>query len=397
MGTTGRVLTGLATVTVIGLIFALAVTLFRGDWADTVPVTVISDRAGLVMNPDAKVKIRGVQVGKVSSIESLPNGDAALHLSMDKSAMHLIPGDVTVDIASSTVFGAKFVQMVPPANASGGPLQPGQTIQSQHVTVEINTVFQQLVGLLGKIDPAKLNETLGAVATAFNGRGEQFGKALVDFDSLLAKLEPSLPNLSHDIEAAVPTLNAYGDAAPDLVSIVKNTTTLSNTFVDQQKNLDAFLLSTIGLADTGNEVIGDNTQGLTDTLHNLLPTTGLIAKYHEMVTCGIGGLIPFVKGVPQYPGILVSSGLTLGVERYRYPKDLPKVAASTGGRSLCKELDLPEVRPGFRTPFVNADTGADPSGYGNQGILLNSDALKQWLYGPVDGPPRNTAQVGMPG
>jgi phospholipid/cholesterol/gamma-HCH transport system substrate-binding protein len=397
MGTTGRALAGLATVTVLGLICALAVTLFRGDWAETVPVTVISDRAGLVMNPDAKVKIRGVQVGQVSSIESLPNGTAALHLSMDKSAMHLIPADVSVDIASSTVFGAKFVQMEPPPGASTGSLQPGQTIQSQHVTVEINTVFQQLVGLLDKIDPAKLNETLGAVATAFDGRGEKFGQALVDFDSLLAKLEPSLPNLSHDIEAAVPTLNAYGDAAPDLVSIVQSTTKLSNSIVDQQKNLDAFLLSTIGLANTGNEVIGDNTQGLTDVLHNLLPTTSLLARYHETVTCGIGGLIPFVKGVPQYPGILVSSGLTLGVERYRYPKDLPKVAASTGGRSLCKELALPEVPPGFRTPFVNADTGADPSGYGNQGILLNSDALKQWLYGPVDGPPRNSAQVGMPG
>jgi virulence factor Mce-like protein len=387
----------LATVTVLGLICALAVTLFRGDWAETVPVTVISDRAGLVMNPDAKVKIRGVQVGQVSSIESLPNGDAALHLSMNKSDMHLIPSDVSVDIASSTVFGAKFVNLDAPPGAVTNMLQPGQTIQSKHVTVEINTVFQQLVGLLDKIDPAKLNETLGAVATAFDGRGEQFGQALVDFDSLLAKLEPSLPNLSHDIEAAVPTLNAYGDATPDLVSIIQNTTTVSNTLVDQQKNLDAFLLSTIGLANTGNEVIGDNRKGLADTLHALLPTTALLNEYHETVTCGIGGLIPFVKGVPQYPGILVSSGITLGVERYRYPKDLPKVAASTGGRPLCKELALPEVPPGFRTPFIAADVGNDPTGYGNQGILLNSEGLKNWLYGPIDGPPRNSAQIGMPG
>ena len=83
--------------------------------------------------------------------------------------------------------------------------------------VEINTVFQQLVQVLDKIDPAKLNQTLGAIATAFNGRGEKFGKTLTDFNAFLAKIEPSLPNLSHDIEAAVPTLSAYADAAPDLV------------------------------------------------------------------------------------------------------------------------------------------------------------------------------------
>ena len=87
--------------------------------------------------------------------------------------------------------------------------------------VEINTVFQQLVQVLDKIDPVKLNQTLGAIATAFNGRGEKIGNTLTDFNAFLAKIEPSLPNLSHDIEAAVPTLNAYADAAPDLVSTVQ--------------------------------------------------------------------------------------------------------------------------------------------------------------------------------
>ncbi len=58
------------------------------------------------MNPDAKVKMLDVQVGKVSSIENLPNGKAAIHLAMDPSQLHLIPANVFVDIASTTVFGA---------------------------------------------------------------------------------------------------------------------------------------------------------------------------------------------------------------------------------------------------------------------------------------------------
>ena len=110
-----RPLAGLALIVAIGLIFALAVGLFRGSFTETEPVTVISDRAGLVMNPDAKVKMRGVQVGTVASIESRPDGTAALHLAMDPSQLHLIPSNVNVDIASSTVFGAKFVNLVRPA------------------------------------------------------------------------------------------------------------------------------------------------------------------------------------------------------------------------------------------------------------------------------------------
>src|SRR5206468_1463674 len=99
-------------------IIALAISLFRGSFSETVPVTVISDRAGLVMNPDAKVKMRGVQVGKVLSIESKPDGTANIHLAMDPSQLHLIPSNVNVDIESSTVFGAKFVNMVPPPDPS---------------------------------------------------------------------------------------------------------------------------------------------------------------------------------------------------------------------------------------------------------------------------------------
>ena len=77
-----RPLAGLLTIAVIVGIVAFAANMFRGGFAETtVPVTVLSTRAGLVMNPDARVQMRGVQVGKVDSIEELPDGQAALHLA----------------------------------------------------------------------------------------------------------------------------------------------------------------------------------------------------------------------------------------------------------------------------------------------------------------------------
>ncbi|MDO3634914.1 MCE family protein [Mycolicibacterium arseniciresistens] len=390
-------LAGLGTLVVFGLVIALAIGLFRGSFTSTVPVTVVADRAGLVMNPEARVKMRGVQVGQVSSIEERADGKAVLHLAMNPEQLKLIPSNVRVDIASTTVFGAKFVEMVPPPDPEPTRLAAGQVIENRHVTVEVNTVFQQLVNVLDKIDPAKLNETLGAISSAFNGRGEQFGKTLVDFNALLAELEPSLSNLSRDMEALRPTLTAYADATPDLLSTIQSTTSVSNSIVDQQQNLDAFLVSSIGLADLGNEVVGGNQQALTDVLRELVPTSELLNKYRESIWCGVGGLIPFAKSPPQYSGILVNAGLTLGVERYRYPGDLPKVAASSGGADFCEELGLPEQPAEFRPPFIVGDVGSNPAQYGNSGILLNSEGLKNWLYGPLDGPPRNSAQIGMPG
>jgi phospholipid/cholesterol/gamma-HCH transport system substrate-binding protein len=389
-----RALTGLATVVVLAAIVAVAVGLFRGSFTESVPITVVSSRAGLVMNVDAKVKMRGVQVGKVDSIESRPNGQAVLHLAMYPSDMHLIPANVLVDITAPTVFGAKFVELVPPAEPSARSLHAGQMLDSQHVTVEINTVFQQLTSVLGTLDPAKLNETLGAVSQALSGRGEKIGQAFSDLDSFLAKFDPTLSALSHDIAVSAPVFNAYADAAPDLVKTVNNAVKISQTIVDEQHNFDALLVSAIGLADVGNDVLSANRKGLTDVFHLLVPTTDLTNEYNKALWCGFAGLAEDGKFPPlSDPSINIAASLTWGAERYRYPTNLPKVAA-TGGPQC---LDLPKRPFNTNAKLVVTDIGANPVGYGNPQLLWNSDLLKQLLYGPIAGPPRNSAQVGNPG
>lgn len=392
-----RPVAGMATIGALVGIVALAAGLFQGGlFTASVPVTVVSPRAGLVMNPDAKVKLLGVQVGKVSSIASGPDGRALLHLEIDPEQLRYIPENVHVGIESTTVFGAKFVQLIPPANPSADNMYAGQTLEAENVTVEFNTVFQQLVTVLDKVEPDKLNETLGAVAAAFDGRGPKAGQMISDFNSMLTQLDPSLETLRHELSTAPEVARAFGDAGPDLISIFDNVTKIGQTLVEKEHGLDALLVSTIGLGDIGNDVIGTNRQPLTDAVHLLLPTTDLTNKYHENLNCSVAGLVPLAKAPPSpVPGVYFSIGMQAGVERYRYPDHLPKVAAKSG--THCEDMGLPTLPPNFRPPFLTADIGANPWEYGNQGLLLNSDALKQFLFGPIAGPPRNSSQVGQPG
>ena len=388
------VLAGLATFLTIALLMAFAVGAFQGSFTPSSPVTVLTPRAGLMMNNDARVTMRGVEVGKVDSIEARPDGFAALHLAMDPAQLHLIPGNVGVEIAPPTVFGAKYVQLTPPDKPSPQPLRAGQVLDARHVTVEVNTIFDQLNSVLSSIDPAKMNETLGTLAKALDGRGQKLGEALVNLDEFFGTVNRSLPALDNELTIAPEVFGSYADAAPDLVKTAANATRVAQTVVDEQGNLDAFLVSVIGLADVGNDVIGTNRQGLTDVLHLLVPTTDLANQYSEALWCGLSGLVPLAKAPPlPFPGVVVSVSFTLGTERYRYPQDLPKVAATGGPQCQL----LPKVPMEAHPPFVVMDVGANPTQYGNQGILFNSDALKQWLFGPIDGPPRNTPQIGQPG
>mgnify|MGYP000990316576 FL=1 len=389
-----RVFAGLATVVTLLVVVGVAFGLFRGSFTTTVPMTVVSERAGLVMYPEAKVKLHGAQIGHVSSIEPLSGGRAALHLAIDPDAMNLIPANVSADIASSTVFGSKFVELVPPKNPSAESAKAGQVVEGDHVTVELNTVFEQLVSVLSKVDPAKLNETVGAITKALNGRGEKFGQTLTNLNTALAKVNPSLESLNHELAVAPQVLDSYAAAAPDLLTTVREATTVSNTIVDQQDNLDALLVSAIGLADTGTDVLSENKQPLEDVVHLLAPTLDLTKRYGPAITCGLQGLLPLAEGPgTEVPGVMLLVSFFLGRERYRYPMNLPKVAA-TGGPQCS---GLPTVPFESRPPYVVTDIGANQAQYGNQGILLNSDALKQALFGPIDGPPRNTSQIGMPG
>ena len=41
---------------------------FAGTFKSSVPVTMTSDRSGIIMETNAKVKMRGVEVGRVSQI-----------------------------------------------------------------------------------------------------------------------------------------------------------------------------------------------------------------------------------------------------------------------------------------------------------------------------------------
>lgn len=390
-----RPLAGLLTVVALAAIVAVAVALFQDSFKSSVPVTVLADRAGLVMNPDAKVKLNGAQVGKVESIEALPDGGAALHLAIDPASVDVIPANVSAEITSSTVFGSKFVELVSPAAPSPASLKAGTVITGgDNVTVELNTVFEQLVSVLSKVEPAKLNQTLGAFAKSLNGRGDKFGQSLVDLDSALIKLNPALENLNSVLAISPTVFDAFADASPDLLATIDNVARISPTFVDEQASLDALLISAIGLADIGTEVISENRANLTDAVHLLAPTTDLTNKYNPALTCGLGGLLPLAMGPGlSVPGAVLLQGFFLGRERYRYPDNLPKVAAKGGPQ--CQ--DLPNVGYEVRPPYVVTDIGANQAQYGNQGILLNSDGLKQALFGPIAGPPRNSAQIGQPG
>jgi phospholipid/cholesterol/gamma-HCH transport system substrate-binding protein len=155
---------------------------YNSAFSSTDTVTVTSPRAGLVMDRDAKVKYKGIQIGKVKDI-AYAGDQAKLTLAIDSSQLHFIPSNAIVRIASSTVFGAKSVEFLPPDGGFAGPMSPGAQVEASSVQLEVNTLFETLTDTLHKIDPVELSATLSALGEGLRGNGDNFGATLAGLNS----------------------------------------------------------------------------------------------------------------------------------------------------------------------------------------------------------------------
>jgi phospholipid/cholesterol/gamma-HCH transport system substrate-binding protein len=83
---------------------------YRGTFASRTQLTVVSPRAGLVVDPGSKVTFNGV-IGSGRHLHRRVDGieQAALSLEVDDRYLPLIPTNVVADVRASTVFGNKYV------------------------------------------------------------------------------------------------------------------------------------------------------------------------------------------------------------------------------------------------------------------------------------------------
>lgn len=355
-GGLGRKLAALALVGLLVAGAALAIALFQGAFTNTATVLIDAPRSGLVLDPDAKVKVRGVEIGRVADI-SLHDDGAQLRLEVDPDQLKLVPANAGVDIRSTTVFGAKYVNFIVPEQPATTSLAPGSTVAASSVTVEFNTLFQHLSDVLAQVEPEKLNATLTALGTALEGRGDKMGDLLVRSDRYLRELNPYLPTLQSDLDKTAAVTDLYSEVTDPLLRTVDNATVTSQTIAEMQGQLDNVLVNVIGLSDTVGSVLRENEHDLVTALDLLRPTTGLLFDYAPALGCiidGLGPLMPIAEEMMggRLPGVGMNASFMLGAKPYSYPDDLPKVNA-TGGPHCEGVVDRV---PNSHSDYVVTDT-----------------------------------------
>ncbi|MEX7472407.1 MCE family protein [Mycobacterium adipatum] len=336
---------------------------YNGTFRSYVPVTLTSERSGLVMETGAKVKMRGVEVGRVKSIAG-GDAQASLELALYPDQIRFIPANVQAQIQATTAFGAKFVDLVYPSDPSPDRLAAGAVLRSTNVSTEVNTIFANLSELLAMIDPAKLNAVLTAVADGVRGKGLRMGQATTDLNTVLTALNERNETIRGDWRAFRRFNDTYAAAASDILTILDGASTTGATVVSGAGELDNLLLNAIGLSRSGTELLGSSKDSLVDLVGALEPTTGLLHKYSPVYTCWLQGATWFLDngGFDVWGGgngrsIQLDVGLLFGNDPYKYPENLPVIAAKGGpdGRPGCGSL--PDATKNFPVRQLVTNTG----------------------------------------
>jgi len=341
----------------------LTTTLFSGSFRAYVPVTLTSDRAGLVMDRGAKVKLRGVEIGRVGRVTGGQN-QVILKLEIDPDQMRFIPANVGARIRAGTLFSAKFVELVYPSDPSPQRLAADAVINSDHVSTEINTLFRDLADILKQVDPAKLQAVLSALAEGLRGHGALLGQSITDANEVLREVNARAETIRADRQAVKDVSDAYSVAAQDILSALDGAATSSATITDNEQGLDSLLTGVVGLARGGIDLLGSSQANLTTATALFESTARLLLTYNPTFTCTLVGAKTALDtgyldatGAANGKSLILDSALLFGPDPYRYPQNLPVIGAKggPGGKPGCGSL--PDVAANWPVRQLITNTG----------------------------------------
>jgi phospholipid/cholesterol/gamma-HCH transport system substrate-binding protein len=181
-----------------------------------------------------------------------------------------------------------------------------------------------------------------------------------------------MDQVAQDFRRLADLSDTYAGASPDLFGGLQEATTTAATLNQQKYNLDQALMSAIGFANAGGDIIDRASPYWIRGSADLVPTSALLDKYSPSLLCSIRN---FHDVQPKIAAAMGGNGYSTRTTTevvgagnpYVYPDNLPRVNASGGpeGRPGCWQ---PITRDLWPAPYLVMDTGASIAPYNHLGL-----------------------------
>ncbi|MBO9520546.1 MAG: MCE family protein [Nocardioidaceae bacterium] len=327
-------LRGLVAVVGVALVLAGVWMRMSGTFGGNPHVSAEMADAGGSLVSGADVKIRGVIVGRVTSIGRGSGGGVRVNIDIPSDDLRMVPNNVVARILPATVFGTSYVDLVTPGRPATTSLRAGAVIPADKTqgTLELQQALDDIDSLVKAVGPAELASAIGSAAQALDGRGLKLGDTIDVANAYLAKLNPRMPAVREDLSKLADNLELARGVLPDFLAATDDLLVTARTLVEKKASLATLISGGTTLTARANGLLSANQAALVRFIDN---SAVLLDVVYQNRHAGITGAIATNRALAAKLATVVKHGyinsttsFELDVPPYYTAADCPRFGAA---------------------------------------------------------------------
>ncbi|TQK51718.1 phospholipid/cholesterol/gamma-HCH transport system substrate-binding protein [Streptomyces sp. SLBN-118] len=229
------------------------------------------------------VRIAGVQVGRVESMEIVQRRYAQVTFSMD--ADRRLPASATASIKYLNMVGQRFVDLGRGAGPVGGFLPEGATIPLRRTApaLDLTQLFNGFQPLMQGLSPAETNRLSSSIVQVLQGEGgtvEGLLRTIGSVTTTVAAKDQVIGEVIGNLNRVLKTVNTRQEGFTDLVETVEE---LVSGFAGDRKTLGKSVDSLGKLSVSTADLFGESRAPLKDGIRDLRRVSGTLADNGSLV------------------------------------------------------------------------------------------------------------------
>jgi phospholipid/cholesterol/gamma-HCH transport system substrate-binding protein len=284
---------------VIGAIslVALAALLLASFKASSLPLigggdvyhAAFSEAGGL--KPNDEVRIAGVRVGKVESVE-LAGDHVRVTFRVDQDAE--LGQDTLAAIKVKTILGAMFLALQP---AGPGQMEEGSEIPEERTSSPYDVVeaFTGLAETSEQIDTDQLAESLTTLADLSRNTPEEFRAALKGVSALSANVAAKNEKIGELLRNLDTVSSVLDERDEDIIALMEDADVLFRSLVQRREAVHTLLESTSRLSRELTSLVKQSRADLKPALTHLQNVVQVLNKNEDNLDRSLRLMAPFYR------------------------------------------------------------------------------------------------------
>lgn len=292
ISTNQQAVVGVVCAAVLALSVTFATKASFGAYDPGYTLTARFAEAGQNLDTQSDVKIRGVNVGRVTGIDVGRDGLAVVTMRIDPGTE--VPRTAVAAIRPISIFGPKFIDLVPGDGEEVGPFYgDGDEIEDTATALELSDVLAHADALMAAVDPQDLTTILRTFADGIDGLDGPMSRSIDDARAVLDATLASTEDRHRLLDAAAALADELADDGPTILRLADGLHAPTETLRTHRDEL-------AGMLDGASRLSHDLADVLEANRPVLGPATQAGADLADLTADDLTGLVAYLQFVATY-------------------------------------------------------------------------------------------------